>query len=277
MLQIGKYNELRVAREVDFGVYLSDADGAEVLLPARYVPEGTAVGDVLRVFVYTDSDDRPVATTEVPYATVGECAYLQVRDVNDTGAFLDWGLPKDLLVPYSQQRARMRRGGIYLVYVYLDHATMRVVATAKVDKYIGNTVPAYKPGEAVKALITEHTDIGYRAIVDNLFWGMVYENEIFRPLELEESVRAYVKAVRDDGKIDLTLQDRTDRRVASLAGRILEAAVRKGGTLDMGDHSSPEIIQAIFSCSKKDFKKALGHLYREGKIILADEKITVVK
>lgn len=276
MLHIGKYNDLRVAREVDFGVYLTDDEGAEVLLPARYVPEGTDVGDTLRVFLYTDSDDRPIATTEIPYATVGECAYLQVRDVNDTGAFLDWGLPKDVLVPYSQQRARMRRGGIYLVYLYLDHATMRVVATAKVDKYIGNTVPAYKPGQAVRALITEHTDIGYRAIVDNLFWGMIYENEIFRPLELEETVQVYVKSVRADGKIDLTLSDRTDRRVAALAERILKAVSLAGGQLKMGDHSSPEFIQAMFSCSKKDFKKALGHLYREGKITLANELITIV-
>ncbi len=275
MLLIGKYNELTVAREVDFGLYLKTDDGAEVLLPARYVPSGTRVGDRLRVFVYTDSDDRPIATTEVPYATVGEFAYLRVRDVNDTGAFLDWGLTKDLLVPYSQQRSRMRRGGVYLVYVYLDHATMRVVASAKVDKFVGNVIPVFRPGDEVSALVVEHTDIGCKAIVDNLYWGMIYDNEVFRQLEIEDKVRAFVKAVRPDGKIDLTLSDRADRRVPDLAARIFSSLTAAGGTLAMSDHSSPEQIQALFSCSKKDFKKAIGRLYREGKILIAESQISL--
>lgn len=276
MIHIGKYNELKVSREVDFGMYLTDDDGNEVLIPAKYVPEGTAEGDTLRVFVYTDSEDRPVATTEVPFATVGECAYLQVRDVNEVGAFLDWGVTKDILVPFSEQRARMKRGGIYLVYVYLDHATMRPVATAKVDKYIGNAAADYRSGAAVDALVVEHTEIGYRTIVDNKFWGMIYENELFRPLELEQTVKAYVKTVRSDGKIDLTLSDRTDRRIHELAERILKTLATTKGSLALHDHSAPEVIQSLFSCSKKDFKKAIGRLYREGRITIAEDHIELV-
>lgn len=276
MVQIGKYNELTVAREVDFGLYLSDPDeGREILLPSRYVPEGTRPGDTLRVFIYTDSDDRLIATTETPFATVGEFAFLQVTDVNDTGAFLDWGLTKDLLVPYSQQRARMKRGGIYPVYVYLDHATMRVAASAKIDRFLGNVMPQYRPGARVDALVIEHTPIGYKTIVDNLHRGMVYENEIFRPLEIGQTVAAYVKAVRPDGKIDLTLSDRASHRVPDLAERIMRAIAAGGGSLPLSDHSSPDEIQALFSCSKKDFKKALGQLYKEGRIMIGEQKITL--
>ena len=275
MLKIGNYNTLTVAREVDFGLYLATDDGREILIPKRYVPEGTKIGDELNVFVYNDSDDRLIATTEAPFAEVGEFAYLQGRDVNATGAFLDWGLPKDLLVPFSQQKARMNRGGIYLVYVYLDDNTKRIAASAKIDKFLGNVLPDYRHGQQVKALVVEHTDIGYRVIVDNRHWGMIYDNEIFRPLELEETVTAYVKSVRDDGKIDLTLSDSTGKRVISLSDRILEAIKANGGELHICDSSSPDEIRDAFSCSKKDFKKAVGHLYKDGKILLGEGKLVL--
>lgn len=239
------------------------------------MPEGTKIGDQLEVFVYNDSDDRLIATTEVPFAQVGEFAYLQVRDVNATGAFLDWGLPKDLLVPFSQQKARMSRGGIYLVYIYLDDATKRVAASAKIEKFLGNALPDYRPRQAVKALVVEHTDIGYRVIVDNRHWGMIYDNEIFRPLELQELVTAYVKSVREDGKIDLTLSDSTGKRVMGLSDRILEAIKANGGELPLSDSSSPEEIKDAFACSKKDFKKAVGHLYKDGKILLGEGKLVL--
>ena len=273
MIEIGKYNNLTVAREVDFGFYLTDGEGNDVLIPRRYVPDNLAVGDELRVFVYTDGEDRPIATTETPYATVGEFAYLQVRDVNATGAFLDWGLPKDLLVPYSNQKLKMRQGGIYLVYVYLDTMTQRVAASAKIEKYIGNAYPDYKHGQEVEALVVEHSPIGYRVIVDNRHWGMIYDNELFRALEIQETVHAYVKSVREDGKIDLTLSDKAKKRVGSLSDRILEAIDEAGGELAISDSSTPEVIKAAFSCSKKDFKKAIGHLYKEKKILLGEDKI----
>lgn len=271
MLKIGNYNTLKIAREVDFGYYLVTDDGRELLLPRKYMPEDKGIGDELKVFVYTDSEDRLIATTEVPYAVVGDFAYLQVKDVNNAGAFLDWGIPgKDLLVPYSEQKARMKQGGIYLVYVYLDDASKRVVASAKVEHFIGNVIPEYRPGQRVSALIVEHTPIGYRAIVDNRHWGMIYDNEIFRPLELESTVKAFVKSVREDYKIDLTLSDRAVKRVGDLSDRILEAIDAAGGELHVTDASTPDEIREAFECSKKDFKKAVGHLYKEKKILLGE-------
>ncbi len=275
MLKIGNFNTLHVARTVDFGLYLETENGNEVLLPAKYIPEGTKVGDELKVFVYTDSEDRPIATTDTPYATVGKFAFLDVRDVNEVGAFLDWGVEgKDLLVPFSQQKSRMHRGGTYLVYVYLDHATMRVAATAKIERYLGNVIPEYKRGEKVEVLVIEQTPIGFKVIVDNLHRGMIYENEIFEPIEVGQSLEAFVKSVREDGKIDLSLSDKAKRRTASLSEKIL-AAVAKDGELHLTDKSSPDDIRLRFACSKKDYKKALGHLYKEGKIVISNEKITL--
>ena len=275
MIEIGKDNRLKVAREVDFGVYLADDEGNEVLMPARYVSEDIRVGDTVDVFVYTDSEDRPVATTEVPYAKVGEFAFLQVTAVNRIGAFLDWGLPKDLLVPFSEQNAKMMQGGVYPVYVYLDHESRRVVASARLEKHLGNVYPDYKPGQEVECLVIQHTPIGYKVIVDNLHWGMIYHNEIFSPIEVEETVRAYVKNVRPDGKIDLTLSSSTGRRVHNLADRIIERVRAAGGSMPMSDKSSPEEIKAEFQCSKKDFKKALGALYKDHRITITDTGITI--
>lgn len=273
MIEIGKYQELRVNRLVDFGAYIGvPGEKEEILLPGRYLTEEMVPGYMVRVFVYKDSEDRPVATTEKPYATVGEFAYLSVKDVNDTGAFLDWGLTaKDLLVPYSEQRSRMRRGGIYLVYVYLDKTTGRIAASAKIEKFLGNVYPDYKVGQEVSALVIEHTDIGYKAIVNNLHRGMIYSNEIFRPVELENTVKAFVKQVREDGKIDLTLNDRADRRTAELADRILEYLGRDDA-MPLSDKMSPEHIEMLFNSSKKDFKKAVGHLYKEHKVAMTEDR-----
>ena len=279
MIEIGKYQDLEVRRLVDFGAYLGVPGGDEkevVLLPGRYVSENDTPGTVLRVFVYRDSEDRPVATTEKPYAVVGEFAYLSVKAVNDMGAFLDWGLiAKDLLVPYSEQRSRMRRGGIYLVYVYLDKATGRVVASSKIEKFLDNAYPDYKHGQKVDALVIEHTEIGYKVIVDNLHRGMIYANEIFRPIELEETVKAYVKQVRPDGKIDLTLSDRAVKRTAELSDRILEY-LESDNEMPLSDKMHPEHVEMLFGTSKKDFKKAIGHLYKERKIAIAVDG-TIVK
>ena len=269
MIKIGQYQDLEIRRMVDFGAYLGDADNtAEVLLPRRYLDEEMKVGDNVHVFVYKDSEDRPVTKTEKPFATVGQFAYLTVSAVNDTGAFLDWGLPKDLLVPYSEQKTRMRRGGVYLVYVYLDKTTGRVVASAKVEKFLGNVFPEYKPGQEVEVLVTEHTELGYKAIVDNLHRGMIYANEIYRPVEVEQHIKAWVKQVRDDGKIDLTINDRADRRTDELAHRVLEY-ISSPGAMRLSDKMPPAHIEMLFQCSKKDFKKAVGHLYKERKIAIA--------
>lgn len=265
-MKIGQYNKLKVARHADFGVYLSDSDGEEVLLPSRYITNPLEAGDEIEVFVYNDSEDRPVATTERPYAAVGEFAFLTVKATNKIGAFLDWGLMKDLLVPYSNQRVRMKTGKSYLVYVYLDDASKRVVATAKLAPYLGNVYPDLKPGQEVNALVSKHSEIGYACIVDNLHKGMIYDNELFRPLEPGDRVKAFVKNVRPDGKIDLTLNDKAAVRSQSVSEKILAYMGRCGGRLDLGDHSSPDIIRLRFQCSKKDFKKAIGLLLKERKI-----------
>ncbi len=273
MIKLGQFNTKRVVRLVDFGAYLGDPDdekSAEILLPARYMPEDLRPGDTIDVFVYRDNEKRLIATTDEPYATVGEFAYMQVNQVNDIGAFLDWGLVKELLVPFSEQKAKMRPGGIYLVYVYLDDATQRIVASAKIEKFLGNVFPEYKIGQRVRALVYQHTDIGYKAIVDNLHQGLLYENELFRPVELEETVEAYVKRVRPDGKIDLTLSSSTRDRVDEISDRIIEY-LRKPDASAVSDHLSPEEIRKLFGCSKKDFKKAVGMLYRSHAVSIGSE------
>lgn len=277
MIKIGQYNTLKVSRTVAFGVYLTDGSPTEILLPTRYLPESISVGDELTVFIYRDNENRLIATTERPYATVGEFAYLQVSQVNEVGAFLDWGIMKDILVPFREQKSRMRTGGIYLVYVYLDHATQRVVASAKVERFIGNVLPHYRRGDKVTALVTEHIPgVGYRVIVDNLHYGMIYENEIYTPVEVEMSLTAYVKQVRDDCKIDLTLGQPGENRISEVSEAVIKALENSpAGSLPVGDKSTPEEIKRLFHCSKKDFKKAIGHLYRDHKIILSESGITL--
>lgn len=269
-VKIGDYNELEVTKIVDFGLYLDGGDSGEILLPSRYVTEPVEPGDVMRVFVYTDSEDRLIATTEHPFARVGEFAYLQAVEVNAVGAFLDWGLPKDLLVPYREQKVRMRQGCQYLVYIYLDDTTKRVAASAKIDKFLGNVIPEYKVRQHVDALVIGHDELGYRVIVDNLHRGTIYENEVYRPLELGEHYEAAVKRVRPDGKIDVTLNERVGVRIAPLEQRIIDMiAASPSGELPLTDKTSPEQIKEALQCSKKDFKRAAGALYKARRIIIS--------
>lgn len=269
MIKIGDNNILKINRFVDFGAYLSVPDGSdknEVLLPKRYVDDEMQPGDEIKVFVYTDSEDRPVATTETPFATVGEFVFLQTVQVNRVGAFLDWGLQKNLLVPFKEQKIKMFPGGIYLVYIYLDHTTGRVVASAKIEKFLGNVMPEYKKGDKVKCLVISHAPIGYQVIVDNLHRGMIYSNEVYRPIEIGKHLEAYVKNVREeDGKIDLTLSAPGTRgRIEKIADMILENL--KSGKKILNEKSSAEEIAQEYQCSKKDFKKAIGLLYRNHQI-----------
>lgn len=272
-MEIGRYNDLRVSRIVDFGVYLADEEGKEVLLPARYIERVPRVGEEFRVFVYTDSEDRPVATLEHPFAQVGEVAFLQVVQVNRIGAFMDWGLMKDLLVPFKEQKYIMRQGGIYPVYVYLDNASGRVTASAKLEKHIGQALPRYRHGDKVRAIVLQHAEPGYRVVVDNRFFGMLYHNELFREIVIGESVDAYVKRVRDDGKIDLTLSDKASERVDDLAETLYKYIVEQGGRIYMTDNTSPEEIKRLFHCSKRDFKKALGALYKSHRIEMTADAV----
>lgn len=274
MVKIGEINRLRVNRKVDFGVYLQGDGDTEILMPAKYVTEPLAEGDETDVFVYNDSEDRIIATTETPRIKVGEFAYLRVSQVNRYGAFLDWGITaKDLLVPYREQKSEMRQDGVYLVYAYLDHATMRIVGSSKIDKFLGNVIPRYNKGDKVGILVYERTPIGYRCIVDNLHKGMIYDNEIYTEVHPGDKLEAYVKNIREDYRIDLMLGDRADRRTDSLAQQVIDRVREAGGFLPISDKSSPAEIQREFAASKRDFKKAIGHLYKDRRIIIKDQGI----
>lgn len=274
-MKIGKENELTVARIVDFGVYLADEKGNEVLLPSRYITDPPVVGDKMNLFVYTDSEDRPVATTEHPFAQVGEFAFLDVVAVNRIGAFLDWGLMKDLLCPFREQKVKMNVGMQYLVYLYLDDASQRVVCSAKIEKFLGNTPPEYKRGQKVKALVYKHTELGYLCIVDNLHQGMVYESSLYAPLEIGSEVEAHVAKVRRDGKIDLVAGAAAMERSSAVAEKLLRMLEKSNGFVPLTDKSSPEAISLALHCSKKDFKKAVGHLLKQGKIRVEDSGVSL--
>lgn len=273
MIEIGKYNTLRVVKVVDFGVYLDGEERGEILLPNEYVPKDCFLEDYLKVFVYFDSEDRIIATTEVPNIRVGEFAWMKVVSTSSVGAFLDWGLRKDLLVPFREQRDRMEEGKSYLVYAYVDESSDRIVATAKIEKYLDNVPVEYKTGQEVDVLIARKSDMGYNVIVDNLHWGLVYRNEVFRPLKLGQKLKGYIKGIRKDDKIDITLQKKGYDRVDAIVEKILEKLEDNGGVLDVSDKTAPEIIYNLFECSKKDYKKAIGTLFKDKKIELTDTEI----
>ena len=273
MIEIGKYNTLRVVKVVDFGVYLDGEERGEILLPNEYVPKDCFPEDYLKVFVYFDSEDRIIATTEVPNIRVGEFAWMKVVSTSSVGAFLDWGLRKDLLVPFREQRDRMEEGKSYLVYAYVDESSDRIVATAKIEKYLDNVPVEYKTGQEVDVLIARKSDMGYNVIVDNLHWGLVYRNEVFRPLKLGQKLKGYIKGTRKDDKIDIILQKKGYDRVDAIVEKILEKLEDNGGVLDVSDKTAPEIIYNLFECSKKDYKKAIGTLFKDKKIELTDTEI----
>lgn len=275
MIKIGKTNNLKVVKKVDFGLYLDGGESGEILLPKRYVDESMEVGEELDVFIYCDSEDRLVATTEKPLIEVGEFGLLKAVEVNRVGAFMEWGLQKDLLVPFREQSQEIRVGGSYVVYAFLDNATKRIVGSTKLNKYVGNRIPRYSEGDTVDILAVHKTDLGYKVIVDNLFWGMIYNNDLFDPLSPGDRIPAYVKTVREDGKIDVTLRERGGERVFQLANRIMGYLRDAGGEMALSDSSSPDEIKAVFQCSKKDFKKSLGYLYKKGKILIADGGVTL--
>lgn len=278
MALIGRFNTLQVIKRADFGLYLDGGAEGEILLPNRYVPPGTTeAGDWLNVFVYLDSEDRPLATTETPKAQVGEFASLKVVDINRIGLFLDWGLPKDLLLPHSEEKRPLQVGDYCVVYLYLDRRTRRITATARLDRYLDNEPTRYRVGQAVDLLVVERTDLGFKAIIDNRHWGLIHKNEVFKFLRGGLRETGYIKALRPDGKISLSLQPVGEALGETLGQRILEALDRHGGRLDLGDKSPPEPIAAQFGVSKGNFKKALGGLYKQGLIVIHDLYIERVR
>ncbi|WP_430813675.1 CvfB family protein [Carboxylicivirga sp. RSCT41] len=275
---IGKYNTLKVIKEVDFGVYLDGGeDFGEILLPIRYVPPGLKPDDEIEVFIYLDSEDRVIATTEEPYATVGELAYLEVISVNKTGAFLDWGLMKDLLVPYREQAERMKEGEKYAVYIYLDDESRRIVATSKLNSALDNLLPEYEEGEEVNLMVIGKTDLGYKVAVNNLHTGMLYHNELFKPIKIGDKCKGYIKKVREDDKLDITLEKPGYEKIDGLAGEILSILNSKGGQMNVSDKSPAEVIYKVFGTSKKNFKKAIGTLYKQRIIEINKDNIKLLK
>jgi uncharacterized protein len=272
MVAIGDYNELEIIKQVDFGVYL-DSDDGEILLPTKYLPAHYLLGDRIRVFVYRDSEDRIIATTLQPKAKVGDFAALQVKDTSGHGAFLDWGLEKDLFVPFSNQREKMQPGRTYVVYLYLDENSDRIVATAKYEKYLNQESPALSEGEEVDLLIAGFTELGIKVIINNQYQGILYKNEVFRPLNLGDRTRGFIRKIREDNKIDVSLQKAGYEEVTDAAEIVLDKLKAAGGRLNLSDKSSPDDIYDALGMSKKTFKKAIGSLYREGKITLAETYI----
>lgn len=277
MLEIGKMNTLKVVKEVDFGIYLDGGEFGEILMPIRYVPEGTAVDHYLDVFIYLDSEDRIIATSETPYAQVGQFAFLKCIQTTSVGAFLDWGLMKDLLVPFSEQNIEMVEGVRYFVYVYLDPETERIVASGKTNKFLDNTPADYEEGQEVDLIVGTRSELGVKVIINGEHSGLLYHNEVFQELRPGQEVRGYIKKVREDDKIDVSVQQEGYERVIGVAGDILRKLEKSGGYIETNDKSSPEVIKHQFGISKKVFKKAIGSLYKDRLITIEKNGIRLKK
>ncbi|UJS26468.1 CvfB family protein [Thiothrix winogradskyi] len=273
MLKIGKYNQLRVTKLTGFGVYLDGGSYGEILLPKRYVPQDCAVDSWLDVFIYLDSEDRLIATTDKPLAAVGEVACLTVVDVNRVGAFLDWGLPKDLLVPRQEQAHLMQQGQAYVVCVYLDEKTETIVASSRLDLFLNEFGGSFQARQPVELMIYERTELGFKAVIDATHLGLLYANEVFQPLHIGERVSGFIKAIRPDQKIDLILQLPSPVVEDALAQKILDHLQARGGSSTFTDKSSPEDIYREFQVSKAHFKRAIGLLYKQQKIVMGKDLI----
>ena len=276
MTEIGKINHLYVVKEVDFGIYLDGGDLGEILMPKRYVPEGTQPEDMIDAFIYLDSEDRLVATTEKPLAMVEEFALLEVVSVTPVGAFLNWGLPKDLFVPFREQRQVMEEGKKYLVYVYVDTNSKRIAASSKIENYLDNIPVDYDIDEEVDLIVVNQTDLGYNAIIDNSHLGVIFKNEVFQPLNPGDKIQGFIKKIRYDGKIDLCLQKAGYEKISEFADKIIAELQKQKGFLALTDKSSPEDIYQTFKFSKKNFKAAIGALYKKRIITLEENGIRLL-
>jgi predicted RNA-binding protein (virulence factor B family) len=266
---------LQVVKHTDFGLYLDGGADGEILLPNRYIPKDTPSEDEdwLNVFVYLDSEDKLIATTEKAKVQVGQFASLKVVEINSIGIFLDWGLPKDLLMPYSEEKRQMRAGEYCVVHVYLDRRTRRITATAKLDRYLDKTPANYRVGQQVDLLVVEESPMGFKAIINNQHWGLIHKNEVFKFLRSGKQEKGYIKEVRDDGKIALSLQPVGEAAAGSLHEQILSKLKAADGVLPVSDKSDPQVIADLFGVSKGNFKKAIGALYKSGQIVIHDNRI----
>ena len=276
-IELGKFNQLEVVKQVDFGMYLDGGEEGEILLPTRYVPEDCKVGDWLNVFLYLDNEERLIATTLTPLVQVGEFACLEVSWVNQFGAFLNWGLMKDLFVPFSEQKMKMQVGNKYVIHAHIDDESFRIVASAKVDRYLSKEKAPYQPGEEVNILIWQKTDLGFKAIIENMYSGLLYDSEIFQTLHTGDTLKAYIKQVREDGKIDLILQKPGFEKVDDFSKTLNHYIADHGGRIGLNDKSPAEEIYDVFGVSKKTFKKAVGDLYKKRLILLHEDGIELVR
>ncbi|MFK8037118.1 MAG: S1 RNA-binding domain-containing protein [Crocinitomicaceae bacterium] len=272
MINIGKINHLKIVKEVDFGMYLDGGeDFGEILLPLRYITPACIVGESVDVFIYLDSEDRVIATTDFPLAMVGDIALLTVVDTAPMGAFVDWGLAKDLLVPFAEQKADLIKGNKVIVKVLMDDMTERIIGSSKLDKYLDQIPPDFETDQEVALMVYSKTDLGYKVIINNEFWGLLYDNEVFKPIQRGDFIKGYIKRVREDDKIDVYLQKAGYWNFDSVTQSVLDKLKSQSGYMEVTDKSSPDTIKHIFGISKKSFKKAIGSLYKE-KIIVIEEK-----
>ncbi|AGB09953.1 S1-like domain-containing RNA-binding protein [Vibrio parahaemolyticus] len=274
MIKIGQINSLEVIKKADFGVFLDGDDYGSVLLPNKHVPEGTELGDHIEVFLYFDSESQLAATIDKPIAQVGEWGLMKIEGINQTGAFVNWGIKeKDLLIPFSEQRARFTAGQNILVYVYTDKASGRIVGTTKFNKWLDKTPANYEVNEEVDLIIAERSQLGYKAIVNGKHWGMIFPSDVFGKLFIGKKLKGYIKQVREDGKIDLSLQKVGVAKMDDLSSKIIDLLEKKGGFLPLNDKSSPEAIFDAFRTSKGTYKKTIGGLYKQGKIVIEKDGI----
>jgi len=276
MAILGKVNPLKVVKVVDFGVYLDGGSDGEILLPKRYVPEVCEIGDTVPVFIYNDSEDRLIATTEKPYVMVGEFAALEVVEVNEVGAFLDWGLMKNLMVPFREQKLKMEEGRRYPVFVFVDFDSKRITASAKIEKFVDESKPELEVGQEVDLLIYKKTDMGWKAVINQQYTGVLYDNEIFKEIHTGESLKGFVKQIRPDDKIDLMLQKAGFEKIDDFALKLHALLKEADGFLPFTDKSQADDIYEEFGISKKTFKKAIGDLYKKRQIVLEPDGIRLV-
>jgi hypothetical protein len=278
MALIGRMNSLQVVKHTDFGLYLDGGADGEILLPKRYIPKDTPseVDDWLNVFLYLDSEDKLIATTLKPKIQLGEFASLKVVDINRVGLFFDWGLPKDLLLPHSEEKRPLQIGDYCVIYLYLDKRTRRLTATARLDRYLDKVPANYQVGQEVDLLVVERTDLGFKAIIDGKHWGLIHKNELFKFIRSGMREKGYIKELRADGKISLSLQPIGHEAASGLAEQIIERLRAQGGVLALGDKSPPGLISEHFRVSKGNFKKAIGGLYKQGLIRIHDDRIELL-
>jgi len=283
MVEIGKLNRMKVVKEVDFGLYLDGGDlpdgrKNEILLPIRYVPKGCKPGDEIEVFIYRDSEDRIIATTEKPYVMVGEFACLKAVSVNHHGAFLDWGLMKDLMVPFDEQKPRMEEGNRYVVRAYLDEESNRIVASARLNDFLHDeSEDDFEVGEEVDMFVANKTELGYKIIINNTHWGLLHFQEVVTPPKRGEHLKGFIKNIREDGKIDLTLHKRGRDKTDDAVDIVMKVLRKKGGFIAITDKSPPEAMMDLFGLSKGMYKKAVGSLFKRKMIVLGDDGIRLVE